>query len=58
MEYVCPKEIEALFETEELAQNVGRQAALDWIISLDLQIGDRAWLPEGGWVIKEGLMKQ
>ena len=50
-DYVCPKEIVALFDDPE-REVEGRWRSLDWASDLDLKMGDRVWLPEFGWTEK------
>lgn len=49
MEYMCPRSIQDLFEE---SPESARVRAIEWVISLDLQIGDRVFLPEIGWCTK------
>lgn len=49
--YVCPLEIQKLFELEQTKPE-GRTLAVEWLRTLSLNYGDQIWLPELGWVTK------
>lgn len=52
-EYMCPKNIQDMFETDnENDKFIGRKKAADWYSSLNLVLGDRIYLPEIGWMEK------
>jgi hypothetical protein len=42
-DYACPNEITKVFDSDP---ERGRQLAVDWFKTVDLQIGDRVWMPE------------
>jgi hypothetical protein len=48
-DYACPNEITKVFDSDP---ERGRQLAVDWFKTVDLQIGDRVWMPEVGWMEK------
>ena len=45
MDHIPPPEIMILFDTEENAAEKGRQAFLDWVKTINAQIGDRICVP-------------
>lgn len=49
--YVCPVEIQKLFELEQTKPQ-GRTLAVEWLRTLSLNYGDQIWLPELGWLTK------
>lgn len=49
--YVCPVEIQKLFELEQTKPQ-GRTLAIEWLRTLSLNYGDQIWLPELGWLTK------
>lgn len=51
MEYICPEEIAELFDDSDTIE-VGRLRAVEWLKTLNLEIGDSVFLPEVGWVEK------
>ncbi len=52
-DYVCPKEIQDEYERNPAA---GLARSIEWVKTLELQPGDRVWMPEGGWFEKgEGM---
>ena len=54
-DYMCPTGIQ---ETYELDPDLGRDLIVKWMETLELEVGDRVWAPEGGWMIKERNMEQ
>lgn len=50
MKYICPQDIIKFFDTEAMAAELGRQAVIDWMNTLPLEVGDRILIPvyEGG----------
>ncbi len=55
MDYVCPKDLQELFERDG---NAGRLAIINWMEKLPLEVGDRVWSPEGGWFEKSSPRQQ
>lgn len=51
--WTCPPEICALFNTEAMAAELGRPAALAWAMSQPCLMGDKILMPDVGGVMVE-----
>lgn len=53
-DFICPKEIVKLFDSEKTRAR-GRRRAKEWAAELALKPCDRIWLPESGWTVNEAV---
>jgi len=49
--YVCPDDIAKLFDSPDTEAD-GMKQAVDWLKTLDIQVGDNVWLQRIGWTEK------
>ena len=45
-EYICPQDIQDHYKEDP---GEARMMLAEWLLNLDLKVGDRIWEPEEGW---------